>query len=226
MRTIVIGDIHGCLDELRELVGAINPTNEDEVVSVGDLITKGPDPTGVLDFWMDRGWRAVLGNNEQRVLDVIDGGRERKEDVVRTANVLTRRAELLELVRSLPILLHRKDRGLAVVHGGVFPTTDLEDPGSWRRDDLLRMRFIRMVGTEWTRIAENERRETDPFWADVWGGPETVVYGHTPGYSIRRSDRAYGIDTGCVYGGELTAAILEGDAITFRSVPARRKWSI
>ena len=41
-RTIVVGDIHGCYDELMELIEKVNLGDDDRVVSVGDLITKGP----------------------------------------------------------------------------------------------------------------------------------------------------------------------------------------
>ncbi len=48
-RTLVIGDVHGCLDELRALVAKSGVTADDDVVFVGDLVAKGPDSVGVVN---------------------------------------------------------------------------------------------------------------------------------------------------------------------------------
>ena len=49
-RKIVIGDVHGCLDELRELIGKIGPSQDDHLFFVGDLIDKGPFSSQVVDL--------------------------------------------------------------------------------------------------------------------------------------------------------------------------------
>jgi Icc-related predicted phosphoesterase len=51
-RTIVVGDIHGCYDELMELLDKVGFERSDRVVSVGDLITKGPKSREVLELFM------------------------------------------------------------------------------------------------------------------------------------------------------------------------------
>lgn len=65
-RTLVVGDVHGCADELEALLRTVRPTR---TVLVGDLFTKGPDPRGV--WSLVKGWdaEAVLGNHDQLVLD-------------------------------------------------------------------------------------------------------------------------------------------------------------
>ena len=55
-RTIVVGDIHGCFDELTDLLALINLQKDDRVVAVGDLITKGPKNREVLAIKRER-WR-------------------------------------------------------------------------------------------------------------------------------------------------------------------------
>ena len=47
-RTLVVGDVHGCLDELRALIEKAGATVDDHIVLVGDLIAKGPDSVGVV----------------------------------------------------------------------------------------------------------------------------------------------------------------------------------
>src|ERR1051325_4735210 len=64
-RTIVIGDIHGCYDELMDLLEKIGLGAEDRVVSVGDLVTKGWKSREVLELFMADGrFSAVLGNHD------------------------------------------------------------------------------------------------------------------------------------------------------------------
>ena len=64
-RTIVVGDIHGCYDELMELVEKVGLGDDDRVVSVGDLITKGPKSREVLELFMtDARFTTVIGNHD------------------------------------------------------------------------------------------------------------------------------------------------------------------
>ena len=69
-RTIVFGDVHGCLDELLALLRAVGAGREDRLISVGDMVAKGPDSRGVLDFALETpNLECVLGNHELRLLD-------------------------------------------------------------------------------------------------------------------------------------------------------------
>src|SRR5688572_2356350 len=73
-RTIVIGDIHGCWDELRCLLDKCRLSDADELVSVGDLIDRGPEPGEVVRFFMGRPrTRAVLGNHEDKHMRIAAG---------------------------------------------------------------------------------------------------------------------------------------------------------
>src|ERR1044071_9213832 len=64
-RTIVVGDIHGCYDELMELMKKVDLKDDDRVVAVGDLITKGPKNREVLKLFMaDKRYSSVIGNHD------------------------------------------------------------------------------------------------------------------------------------------------------------------
>jgi serine/threonine protein phosphatase 1 len=89
MRTLAIGDIHGCLHALQALLAAVKPQPEDQLITMGDYVDRGPDSRGVLDFLveLDRGGRlvALRGNHDQMLLEARDrpdgmwllvGGRE------------------------------------------------------------------------------------------------------------------------------------------------------
>ena len=49
-RLIAIGDIHGCLDELKQIINKIEPTQKDKIVFLGDYIDRGNDVKGVINF--------------------------------------------------------------------------------------------------------------------------------------------------------------------------------
>ena len=64
-RTIVVGDLHGCYDELQDLLTQVAFSEDDRVISVGDLITKGPKNREVLELFMsDKRFTAVMGNHD------------------------------------------------------------------------------------------------------------------------------------------------------------------
>jgi serine/threonine protein phosphatase 1 len=171
----VVGDVHGCLRELRTLVDHIAPSDDDLFVFVGDLVRKGPDSKGVVDYVREHdNMVTIRGNNEEKLLR---GTKELPE--------LTH--EDLEWIRSLPVAISFEDA--LVVHGGVDPRKSFDDHDV---DDLLEMRSL---------SSGYER----PFWWEKHDGPQTVFFGHTPIEDPILREYAVGLDTGCVYGGSLTA---------------------
>ena len=66
--TIVVGDVHGCLDELRRLLATCGFQRGDRLVLAGDLVAKGPDSQGVVQLAREEGALAVVGNHDDHVL--------------------------------------------------------------------------------------------------------------------------------------------------------------
>lgn len=77
-RLIAIGDIHGCQKALVTLLEAIDPTDGDTVVTLGDYVDRGPDSRGVIDTLIDLGDRTqlvgILGNHEEMMMEVLHHG--------------------------------------------------------------------------------------------------------------------------------------------------------
>jgi len=75
MRTLVIGDIHGCLTALRTLIDAVRPGRDDVLVTLGDYVDRGPDSKGVLDLLIqlesETQLKPIMGNHEILFLDAI-----------------------------------------------------------------------------------------------------------------------------------------------------------
>jgi hypothetical protein len=204
---LVVGDIHGCADELRALVRAATP---DRIVAVGDLFTKGPDPAGVWGVLRDVGAEAVLGNHDDRLLRVIDGLRP-KDDAGAACVAALDQADLgwRAWVRALP--LFREGIGpYTVVHAALHPSGDL----------AATAREVALVQRRWPGT-----KPSDPRWTSVYTGERRVIYGHdaVAGHVVHRRAGVpwlVGLDSGCVYGGRLTGWIAETDACI--AVPARR----
>src|SRR2546430_329020 len=209
-RTIVIGDIHGCFDELNDLLELVNLRSDDRVVAVGDLIVKGPKNADVLDrFIDDQRFSSVIGNHD-RILRQRWRGEPvplTKAQEVTAAELESNRERYLSYLRSLPYTI---DLGAhLVVHAGVRPGVPLDEQMA---NDLTNLR---------TMGADPARRKGTP-WYDVYRGEKIVLFGHWPAAEPRVNEKAIGLDTGCVYGGRLTAYIVESNE--FVSVPARRAY--
>jgi predicted phosphodiesterase len=215
-RTIVIGDIHGCLDELRELLDTLAPTGDDIVVSVGDIVSKGPAADRCLDLWKTRGYRAVRGNQEDELLRIA----ETNQQPLDPDRIVIRRPELLEYIRTLPLILDFPEIGATVVHGGVMPGHALSE-----QESLKTLRYVRHEGDHWVPVPKGKERRGDRFWAELWNGDRTILYGHTPRDAVRFDRKAIGLDTGCVYGGSLSAAVWADRRWQIVDVKARRTYA-
>jgi serine/threonine protein phosphatase 1 len=196
-RTIVVGDIHGCYDELVELLQKVDLASDDRVVSVGDLIVKGPKNKDVLDlFSNDARFSSVIGNHDLKVLSFWKGEEvflkeSQKQVCLELGSEKSRYAAYLN---SLPFILNLNSH--AVVHAGVRPGVPLSNQSP---QDLVELRTLGKDRTS---------RDGIP-WYEVYDEGPTILFGHWPFPVPRISRRAIGLDTGCVYGHQLTAHVLE-----------------
>lgn len=211
-RTIVIGDIHGCYDELRNLLEKVAPGTDDRIVSVGDLLVKGEKNREVLDLFMsDRRFSSVLGNHDRALLRYWEGETSslKKKQEKAAGELEDGRKRYATYLKALPTMINLGSH--LVVHAGVRPGVPLD---SQVIEDLTELR---------TLGPDRTSREGVP-WYEVYHGEKIVLFGHWPASVPRRGPRAIGLDTGCVYGYDLTAYIIESDE--FVSVKARRAYDV
>jgi diadenosine tetraphosphatase ApaH/serine/threonine PP2A family protein phosphatase len=205
-RTIVVGDIHGCYDELTALLEKAALTGDDRVVSVGDLIVKGEKNREVLDLFIeDERFSAVLGNHDRALLRYWRGeGVYLKDSQEKTrAELAIDEARYSAYLQRLPSMINLGSH--VVVHAGVRPGIALSNQAS---EDLTELRTL---GDDRTN------REGVP-WYERYEGEQVVLFGHWPAPQPRRGARAIGLDTGCVYGYDLTAYVIEtGEFLTVRA---------
>jgi hypothetical protein len=209
-RTIVVGDIHGCYNELMALLEKVELGRDDRVVSVGDLIAKGPKSREVLQLFMsDARFTSVIGNHDLALRRRWNG-----EDVDLKPAQKEVHKELKPEKDSYASFFNRLPFWIdldthLVVHAGLRPNVELY---SQTTGDLTRLR---------TLGGDRESDEGTP-WYHVYYGEKTVLFGHWPAPEPRRGKKAIGLDTGCVYGYNLTAYIIETEE--FVSVPAERAY--
>ena len=245
MRKIFIGDVHGLVTELQELLKLLDVRQGDEVVFVGDLLDKGPHSTEVVEEVLALAERTkvvlVKGNHEwrherfRRKMAEVGFHEAMKmkgsEELLDITDRLGRRAA--SFLEQAPVF-HRTGDYL-VVHGGIPGTMkDLPQKAQTsglsgrERAPLELMMMTRFLGRESGKMLPlgTEGKE-DPFWAEVYDGRfGRVVFGHQPFIGGPKIfPHAVGIDTGAVFGGKLTAMVSEGGEEKFFSVQAGKAWS-
>jgi bis(5'-nucleosyl)-tetraphosphatase (symmetrical) len=252
MATYAIGDVQGCYDELRALLGRVGFNRaHDRLWFVGDLVNRGPKSLEVLRFVRELGERAtvVLGNHDLHLITQHEGfERKRTDDTFTDVLGAADAKELVDWLRARPMM--HVEGGWAMVHAGLLPQWSIEKsvglanevesalrapgyrdflanmygskPERWD-DALAGWDRLRVIVNAMTRMrfctsdGEMEFRATGRTppagyvpWYETRTGPEpAIAFGHWSALGLRLSAAIAALDTGCVWGGPLTALRLE-----------------
>ncbi len=217
----VIGDVHGCRSELETLLGrlgwtlvrddlgrpvdAVHPEGR-QALFLGDLVDRGPDSPGVLRLVMGMVRNghalAVPGNHEDKLVRALDGRKvQTSHGLAETLAQLaaepdTFRDEVREFCRALVGHLVLDDGRLVVAHAGLKEQYQGRASG--------RVRSFALYGDTTGESDEYGLPVRLP-WADAYRGKATVLYGHTPTVDAEWINGTMCLDTGCVFGGKLSA---------------------
>jgi bis(5'-nucleosyl)-tetraphosphatase (symmetrical) len=245
-RYMVIGDVHGCLDELDELLKVVQYRHGDKdcLVFAGDLVDRGPDPVGSVRRARELGASCAMGNHEEKHIrwrnweSRIKAGEAKKNPMRRFDEQRMREHEALSdddiaYLMAMPktVSLGHEKPSWVVVHAGF----ECNEVPYWEqaRDTVCRVRDVDPVTG---KMASNSKNPLESVpgsvpWGTRWKGPENVVYGHAvhsrevPRVDLHDGYGCYGIDTGCVFGGRLTALVLANrTAPVFAQVAAKREY--
>ncbi len=261
MTRFAIGDVQGCHDELRELIGRLRfSADRDRLYFVGDLVNRGPASLEVLRFVRALADNAVvvLGNHDLHLLAVAQGARRtRKSDTLDEVLTAPERGTLLEwlITRPMAHVDTRADGGIdLLVHAGVVPQWTVSTTLALAREVETALRddppgvFDHMYGDEpdrWSdRLCRTDRlrftinvltrlrvctadgridlrwKGRPPLssayqpWFEVEGRESRdarIVFGHWSALGFVRRSGVVGLDSGCVWGGALTAFNLDDD---------------
>lgn len=207
MKTILIGDIHACSREFSALLDLVAPGRSDRLILLGDLVNKGPDPTGVVRMVRSLEAICLRGNHENDHLFWQAGEVRPRRESVRTRKLMPDEDYAAYLAMAAVMPLAYETAELIAVHGAVVPGLPLaEQPASL------------LTGDE----------SPDPSWKDSIDLGRPLIVGHKRyrkdfSKPCIEKGKFYGIDTGCVYGGTLTA--LEWPSGKIWQVKAERDYS-
>jgi hypothetical protein len=212
-RTIIVGDVHGCREELEQLLSVVRYAEVDDLYFLGDLLSRGPDPLGVLAIMRRAGARGVRGNHDDVLLQ-WHAKKQAGNDDAPLGKAKRKLAEQLEsadwaVLESLQLFIDLPSHDLRLVHAGVVPGVPME---AQPREALLSMRYlgphnepIEKIGTH----GEAVEKDGITLWGRRYVGPPHVVFGHNAQHEPQIHPWATGIDTAVVYGEKLTAMVLE-----------------
>ncbi|MCF0223409.1 MAG: metallophosphoesterase [Fibrobacter sp.] len=205
-RTLYIGDVHGCADELEKIVDAFGYVREsDTLYQTGDIINKGPDMLRAIQFVQKNKILTVRGNHEEHLIRMMQTPEcdWTLKQCARFARLpLDEWKYILEEVKTWP--LWRDTPHALLVHAGL-------EPGKSKLEDMD------------PTVLLSIRLWNDIPWFEQVSWHKTVVFGHWAKMGFVKRPGFIGLDSGCVYGKELTAWCPEEDK--FYHVPAAREYS-
>lgn len=204
-RLIIIGDVHGCIRELEKLLKKVKPQKKDRIIFLGDLINRGPDSKAVLELARDIKATSLLGNHEYRLLKFYHDLDSTDLKPYEKSTLASLEANDWNYLADMILWLEIPGK-LVFVHGGFLPHIP------WRRQPASVVTQIQMIDHQGLPRKRGEVPGSR-FWADLWKQRPIIIYGHTPRAKVYKRRFSIGIDTGCVWGGKLTAFILPENEI-------------
>lgn len=241
--THIIGDVHGCIHELKELVEKLNlQQGEHRLIFLGDLIDKGVDSPATIKYVRslssDYDVQLVLGNHEEKLLRYLHQRSLRKttvklsDETLETASALS--TSDIEFLQTAKLYIPLPDYNAIVVHGGFretlieLPTHSTYNPSISKRmrekySHLYWLRYIDTTTSHPVRLADVTEKHRH--WSETYDGRfGHVYYGHQSYQSEDKpveSQHATGLDLGAVYGGYLAAITLTETERKIHTVKAK-----
>lgn len=245
-RVYAIGDVHGCLAELDDLLLRIGDdlkfsgVENHRIIFIGDYVDRGPDCKGVVDRLIEltqagQPVTCLRGNHEEKLINVLQG-----TDTASLANFF--RYGGSQTLMSYGLMSYGlKDNLLRTSRGERVTQTQLEEFRYQVREAVGREHREFLASLELTSVQDDyffchagvdpnvpmDQQSADalvwmrePFLSHAAPLEKVVVHGHTPQNVVDVRNNRINIDTGCVYGDALTAVVLEGQQHRFLHVPA------
>ena len=244
MRYILIGDVHGCLSELKQLLAKVSVTVTDRIVFTGDLIMKGPQQAETVRYVRDlakfNDVTLIRGNHEKKFLNYLHAV---KTDPIKAGNM--KKAPLLrKLSNDLSLddikflwsssWFHKfssGNRDFIAIHGGITPKMEdsqFSEKALSKKDSrrLHQVCHVKYVDPEGGMRAFGSHLEGESFWAEIYDGRfGCAIYGHQAYWNLTEHPHAIGVDLGCVYGNKLCALIIENGKHTHITIDAEKAYS-
>lgn len=200
MSTLIIGDIHGCFAELLQLLDKAGLSAGDKIISLGDIVDRGPDSLPVVNFFRyNTHTDCVLGNHEFKHINLFWGNLKPAPSQILVIQKLStlEYAEMVNYFESMPVYCDLPEA--IVIHGMLEPDIPLEQ-------QQKRVLIGATAGELFMK-----KKYPKP-WYEYHHGDKPIIAGHHDysgiGQPLIIKDKIFLIDTGCCYGKNLTALLL------------------
>jgi bis(5'-nucleosyl)-tetraphosphatase (symmetrical) len=206
-QVLFVGDIQGCAEDLARLLehAGFNASRH-RLVPLGDTINRGPDAPGVLRLLREVGASPIVGNHERALL-TLDGMRDLPQWAQGGASAYHQLRkdhswdEATAWIRQWPLIA--RGPGWMAVHAGLHPqkVPERTDP-----EFLTTVRWCTAEGAVPAKGAGNGLDAPQGFspWHVFYTGQDMVFFGHWARQGLLLREHLRGLDTGCVYGRQLT----------------------
>jgi diadenosine tetraphosphatase ApaH/serine/threonine PP2A family protein phosphatase len=237
MKLDIIGDVHGCIDELHLLFQKLGYQLENDVyihpegrtpAFVGDITDRGPDSLAVIRLvyqmvvtheialyvpgnHCNKLYRYFLGNNVKLKNGIETTAAEYEALPKKEKKQI--RSQFIELYENAPLYLEIAAVNALIAHAGIKE--------SYIGQYDKKVRTFVLYG-DITGESDEEGRPIRRDWAKHYKGDRWIIYGHTPVLEARVVNNTVNIDTGCVFGNKLTAYQLPEHRTV--SVPSSQPW--
>lgn len=221
VRTLLIGDIHGCYKELKELLLKVNynPVN-DRLISLGDLVHKGPKSWKVLEFFYNNKAEVIMGNHDLYFLNSMKGIYKpyAEGEKIISKSVLTKK-KLIKWMDTWPTYIEADE--FIAVHASLNPAK--KNYSATTKHDMTSARYFN-IKTKKMIVNTSKRIPDIKPWYHVFDPQKVnnkkIVFGHWAQPLPRFYKNFRCLDTGCCYGGNLSCLILPDDKLV--KVPSQQ----
>lgn len=235
-RKIVVGDLHGCLPELKALLLKVGfRPGTDELWTVGDLIDRGPDSVGIIRLLTALEAKGVHGNHDEYLVKWAkeELALKGQKDAVRKIKLKEGQYKVakqlgwpeVRWLAALPLIAYPAPN-VVVVHAGLDARKGMDAQG----EEVLRLMYVDDRSLEPVSGGHFSQPSNTMQWASASKHEVTVIHGHhtlsttTPILKQNKAGKwTVNIDTGCCYGGFLTGIILPSWEIV--QVRAQREYA-
>jgi serine/threonine protein phosphatase 1 len=246
-RLIIFGDIHGCINELNELLNFLNISAMDKLYSIGDLIDRGPDPAAVVkrcyELSQQHHFSLILGNHEEKLLRYLrhienkSGLEKQMKGTDEFERLLAGIGQQeIDFLKSAYYSIVLKEENITLLHGGISAKVKFPFPETYSYLEHSSKKFkgidlvtrVRYLNPDGNFVSLNEETAADRYWAEVYDGSfGHIFFGHQPFMqeTPKEFNHATGLDTGCVFGGWLSAVVIENGKRNYVSVKANKVYA-
>ena len=222
MKTWVVGDLHGCYDEYKEMLELLDYKSPNvRIILAGDQIDRGPNSLGCIRLSRELNIECVLANHEQKYLKWLNNKNTSNNYVKKQPHYEQFSSDDIEYIRRMPLYIKLPEFNTVIVHAGVKKHIPIEKQTV---DDLCYTRFLdehnRFLSMRKIYKAGSLEAAKGHFWTEHGPFGFNVIYGHMVFDEPRidvfpNGEKCIGLDCGVVFGNKLCAYSPTTDEFVF-----------